>query len=208
MTSTSTSTSTNNLPPLTVDDALQILSAAANNPHRAPSPLKLAVRVFRPGSIGGTPVSHVVHMQAGFDWDASFMLLTPEHPLTTLSHEDVEAIHTSAKAGQSWHAYQAYKQSAEQIKALKKQVETLTGERTHLLDAVPYSWAPGAAEGSEELRLGSNIAGGIRTCPDGTFESKSTLPGSTLASSGHLTAEDARQSLESTAGQWLKQLLG
>ena len=202
-----TSTSTTETPHLTAEEALQLLTASVNGPRMSASPLTLAVRVFRPGSIGGTPVSRIVNMQAGFDWDSGLMLLTPEHPLTTLSPEDVDAIHTSAKAGQSWHAYQAHKQSADQIKALKKKVETLTGERTHLLDAVPYSWAPGSAQGTENLLLGSNIAGGIRACPDGTYEARSTLTGCTLASTGHQTAEAARQSLESTAGLWLKNLL-
>ncbi|WP_296277315.1 hypothetical protein [Pseudomonas sp. UBA7530] len=200
-------TSTPETPPLTVEDALHLLTEHINGPRMAVAPLSLAVRVFRPGSIGGTPVSRIVSMQAGFDWDSRLMLLTPEHPLTTLSSDDVAAIRTSASKGQSWHAYQAYKKNAEKIKKLELKVVALTGERAHLLDAVSLRWTAGPAEGSQELRIGSNLAGGIRGCPDGTFEAKCTLHGSTLEMTGLPSAEMARAKLENIAGQWLKQLL-
>lgn len=205
---TRTTHSPDSIKPITVEDALQILTATANGTRPPSLPITLAVCVFRPGAIGGTPVSRIVNMAAGFDWDSSLMLLTPEQPLTTLTSDDVAAIRTSAKAGQSWHAYQAHKRSAEQIKELKKKIVALTAERTHLLDAIALTWSPSAVESSEELHLGSNLAGAIRSCPDGTFEARCTLPGSTLASTGHPSAEAAKQYLQKAAAQWLTKLLG
>ena len=79
----------------------------------------LAVEVFSPGSIGGTPRAYIVGMQAGFDWDNGVVLLKPSSPLTALTPEQVEAIMESAREGQSWHAYQAQKKLREQIRGLE-----------------------------------------------------------------------------------------
>jgi hypothetical protein len=60
----------------------------------------------RPGSMGATPRVRVMRADAGFDHNRGTVLLTLEHPVTLLSPEDVEAIHTSAREAQSWHTYQ------------------------------------------------------------------------------------------------------
>src|SRR3546814_636945 len=80
--------------------------------------LDLDVRVFAPGTVGGTPRVAVEILQAGFDWDAGVVLAIPAAPLTKLSPEDVAAIHESVRRGQSWHAYQHYKKQAGRIAAL------------------------------------------------------------------------------------------
>ena len=86
---------------------------------------KLFVKVFNPGSIGGTPCVAVKRIDVGFDWDNGKVLIETDVPLTQLSPEDVAAIHKSAKGGQSWHAFQAYKKQADRIKVLEDQVAAL-----------------------------------------------------------------------------------
>lgn len=76
-------------------------------------PHKVAVEVFEPGRIGGTPCSEVTHIHAGFDWNAGTVLITTAEKLTRLSEEEVADIRKSVSLGQSWHAYQAHKRSTE-----------------------------------------------------------------------------------------------
>lgn len=90
--------------------------------------LKLCVQVFRPGSLGGTPCVAIKDIQSGFDWDAGKVLLTTEVNLTTLSPEDMEAIHESTRKGQSWHAYQAHKEMKEKLEAAEGLVDSLQAE--------------------------------------------------------------------------------
>lgn len=85
----------------------------------------LAVEVFSPGSIGGTPRAYIVGMQAGFDWDNGVMLLKPSSPLTTLKPKQVAAIMDSARKGQSWHAHEAQKRLRERIRALEAELAAL-----------------------------------------------------------------------------------
>lgn len=91
-------------------------------------PVELAVRVYQPGSLGGTPCVKVTGMHAGIDWDRGKLLIATEQPLTILTAEDVEAIRQSAAKGQSWHAYKAYKAQDERIKALEAEVVSLKAE--------------------------------------------------------------------------------
>ncbi len=109
-----------------LDLALQHLHRleVVNGPH----PIELAVRVYQPGSLGGTPCVKVTGMHAGIDWDRAKLLISTEQPLTVLTPEDVEAIRQSAAKGQSWHAYQAYKAQNERIKALEAEVASLKAE--------------------------------------------------------------------------------
>lgn len=98
--------------------------------------------------------------------------------------------------------------SASKIKQLQGQVQQLSEQHTHLLDAVPYNWGPGAAKDTHELRLGSNLAGGVRHKANGLYEARCRLPGSTLAFDDLASLAEAKDALERTAAQWLKQLLG
>lgn len=88
-------------------------------------PMKLVVVVNDPGSIGGTPCVEVETVAAGFDWDAGKMMIFPSKSLTALSPAQVDEISKSAAAGQSWHAYQAYKKHQEQLKAVEAQRDLL-----------------------------------------------------------------------------------
>ena len=92
-----------------LSDALSILQNDLILRENERRPLKLAIKIFQPGTIGGTPRVAVSRIDIGFDWDAGTIFLQPEKPLTSLSAEDVECIRVSAAKGQSWHAYQAHK---------------------------------------------------------------------------------------------------
>lgn len=92
-------------------------------------PHKLAVEVYEPGRIGGTPCSEVTHIQAGFDWNAGTVMISTAEKLTRLSPEDVEAIRTSVKMGQSWHAYQGYKEQQAKIKLAEARLNFLIAEQ-------------------------------------------------------------------------------
>ena len=86
---------------------------------------KLVVKVFRPGTVGGTPCVEVKRLDVGFDWDNGRLMIEADAPLTTLTPEDVAAIHKSAKGGQSWHAFQSYKKQADRIKVLEAEIAAL-----------------------------------------------------------------------------------
>jgi hypothetical protein len=99
------------------------------------------------GSIGGTPSVSLSErgVQVGFDWDHGKLLLYPEVPLTRLTSEDVAAIHESVKKGQSWHAYQAHKNTkekhSEQLQQCKEEITMLKAENAELRrDAERYRY--------------------------------------------------------------------
>lgn len=116
---------------------------------------KLQIVVLQPGSIGGTPVVGVEQAHFGFDWDARKLLLYPLQPLTRLAPEDVAAIHKSAKAGQSWHAYQQYTRQADRIKALEADLKeaAATLRRYETLHR-----AKGTAESTEKAEVNAALA--------------------------------------------------
>ena len=86
---------------------------------------RLVVKTLNPGSVGGTPSVDVTRLKFGIDWDAGKVLIETDVPLTRLTPEDVAAIHKSAKEGQSWHAYHAWKKQADRIKALEVELSLL-----------------------------------------------------------------------------------
>jgi hypothetical protein len=106
-----------------IQDAIQILTRTSQ--QQSGRDWKIFVKVFQPGSVGGTPCVEVAGMQAGIDWDAGRIIVTTNKELTTLSPEDVAAIHKSAKSGQSWHAFQQYKKQADRIKVLEAELAAL-----------------------------------------------------------------------------------
>ena len=70
---------------------------------------KLAVVIQHPGGIGGTPSVPIKSIAAGFDWDAGKLLIYPESPLSMLSAEQLQELHSSAIKGESWHAFERHK---------------------------------------------------------------------------------------------------
>jgi len=110
-------------PPLNIDGAITYLERCRlTNRH---GDERLFVKVFNPGSIGGTPCVEVTHISAGFDWDNGKILLSTERPVTLLSPEDIAAIRESVKGGQSWHAFKHHEQQANRIKELEAEVARL-----------------------------------------------------------------------------------
>ena len=100
----------------------QLGGVIARQPNRG---WKLFVKVFNPGAVGGMPCVEVKRLDVGFDWDNGKVMIETDLPLTTLTPEDVATIHKSAKEGQSWHAYQAYKKQADRIKTLETELAQL-----------------------------------------------------------------------------------
>lgn len=70
--------------------------------------LEIFVPVVNPGTVGGSPCAAVTEVFAGFDWDSGKCFLKTEQPLSRLTTDEVAAITTSVRKGQSWHAYQAH----------------------------------------------------------------------------------------------------
>lgn len=101
--------------------------------HQAGSEaISLAIPVFQPGSIGGVPFVEVVTLQKGIDWNKNQLFLEPAQPLTKLSPEDVAAIQSSVKKGQSWHTLKILKSATEENAALKFEVARLKAELSAL----------------------------------------------------------------------------
>lgn len=86
---------------------------------------RIMIQDYRPGSLGGTPCVGIDSIHSGFDWDAGKVIITPEQKVTSLTTEEVEAILTSAREGQSWHAYQIHKKQQDKIKALEAEIKRL-----------------------------------------------------------------------------------
>ena len=111
-----------------VEEVIEQLGAViARQPNRE---WKLVVKVFNPGTVGGTPCVAVRCLGVGFDWDNGKVMIETDLPLTTLTPEDVVAIHKSAKKGQSWHAYQSYKKQADRIKTLETELAQLKAAKS------------------------------------------------------------------------------
>ena len=78
---------------------------------------RLVIRKHNPGGMSGHGTTEVESIHAGFDWEAGRVVIYPANPLTELTQEQAEAIEKSARAGGSWHAYEAQKKLRE--RALK-----------------------------------------------------------------------------------------
>lgn len=95
----------------------------------------LSVEVYAPGTVGGSPTVPVIGLGLGLDWDSGKLIIRPEKPLTQLTLEQVEAIGKSVREGNSWHAYERYKQHKAREKELVDQLATITAQRNELLAA-------------------------------------------------------------------------
>jgi hypothetical protein len=109
---------------MTVCELMDQLNKQPGEAHRIEA-CKLKIVVFQPGSLGGVPTVAVQQAFFGIDWNANQLMLYPTRPLTTLTPEDLAAVHKSAKEGQSWHAYQAYKQKADELTKLRGVIKAL-----------------------------------------------------------------------------------
>ncbi len=120
--------------------------------------------IHSPGSIGATPSVEVESIQVGFDWDAGQVLIYPSQPLTTLTPEQVADITASARKGQSWHAFEAYKKHKAQLDNAAIEYAKVAGQRDDLLEAlvslaaVARRYLPDYDEHSEVQKADAAIA--------------------------------------------------
>ncbi|WP_371436271.1 hypothetical protein [Polaromonas sp.] len=117
-------------PGMEIGKACAALKSIADGPHGRSRELRISVATLNPGAVGGSPKVGLVEVHAGIDWNAGHVIFTPAVPLTELSSDDVQAIHKSAKDGQSWHAYQSYKTQADRIRTLEAEIAALKAELT------------------------------------------------------------------------------
>lgn len=102
-----------------IDQLARIRVLHHSRPHR------LVIKKFNPGGMVGHGSTEVARIDAGFDWTAGRVIITPAKPLTELTPEQVDAIEKSVRAGGSWHAYEAQKKLRERIRALEAQITAL-----------------------------------------------------------------------------------
>jgi hypothetical protein len=107
--------------------------------YKGRSEPRVVIEVHEPGSIGGTPFVEVEQVYSGIDWNAGKVLLKPAQPLTKLTREEVDAISKSVAEGQSWHAYQQYKEhktvadaASELLRAMEECDRDFEPDRTRL----------------------------------------------------------------------------
>lgn len=144
--------------PMTVSAAIDLLTRISNtqahNGERT-----IAVRLHKPGSIGGTPCAPVVELHAGIDWDSGRVLLTLDRQVTDLTEEQVAAILESVRKGQSWHSYQQYKELRRERAALLAANESLAKDAERWKH-IANEWADEATNGVQYL---ANVRDGIST---------------------------------------------
>lgn len=92
----------------------------------------LSVEVYAPGTVGGSPTVPVIGLRLGYDWDSGKLIIRPEKLLTQLTQEQVQAIEKSVRDGQSWHAYERYKEHKAVEKELSDQLASVTAQRDEL----------------------------------------------------------------------------
>lgn len=106
-------------------EALQHLERALRFAGSRRDKLELAVAVWAPGTLGGSPRVGVTSLEVGFDWDAGYVLVRTERELCALGADERDAIVQSVRQGQSWHAYQAQKKLRARIAELEAEVAAL-----------------------------------------------------------------------------------
>ena len=108
----------------------------AERPHTIQRDPDITIRVHSPGGIGPSPSVAVEAIHAGFDWDAGQVMIYATEQLTTLTPEQVRAIETSVRAGQSWHAYEAHKKHKKQLEDAAVAHAAVATQRDALLVAL------------------------------------------------------------------------
>ena len=101
----------------------ELVNRILSNKHSQRRDMDVTIVVHSPCRIGSTPSVEVQSIQAGFDWDAGQVMIFPAQPLTALTPEQVDDITESVRKGQSWHAYQEYKNHKEQLEKLSIELD-------------------------------------------------------------------------------------
>lgn len=109
-----------------LDQAVGILTRPELQVQHARRPHTLAVEVFQPGALGGTPCSVVVGIDVGFDWNAGTVMIRTAEPLTRLTPEEVADIRVHVAKGTSMEAYTKFTSLRDRIKALEAAIQAVT----------------------------------------------------------------------------------
>lgn len=147
----------------------ELVNRILSNNHSHRRDMDVTIVVHSPGRIGSTPSVEVQSIQVGFDWDAGQVMIFPAQPLTTLTPEQVADITDSVRKGQSWHAYQEYKQHKEQLEKLSIELDAAKQRVAEL----EVSRAALAAENSWLKMLIEDHAGCTAVCPNCSHEEPS-----------------------------------
>lgn len=146
-----------------------LLNRILSNNHSHRRDMDVTIVVHSPGSIGSTPSVEVQSIHAGFDWDSGKVLIFPSQPLTTLTPEQITDITDSVRKGQSWHAYQEYKNHKEQLEKLSIELDAAK-QRVAELEASRVTLAE---ENSWLKMLIEDHAGCTAVCPNCSHEEPS-----------------------------------
>ncbi len=93
-------------------------------PHNAEN-ARITIRIQNPGGLTMHQTVDAVSAGFGIDWEARQLVITPRQMLTTLTAEQLEELSASARAGQSWHAYQAHKKHEAEKAAAQSRINAL-----------------------------------------------------------------------------------
>lgn len=110
------------LPALTLGALLNL-----HLPHNAEN-ARITIRIQNPGGLTAHQTVDAVRAGFGIDWEARQLVIMPRQMLTTLTPEQLEELAASARAGQSWHAYQAHKKHEAEKAAMQSRINALLEE--------------------------------------------------------------------------------
>lgn len=116
----------------TTPEALTLGGLIAMRMPRDAEECRLTIRMENPGGLTAHQTVDVVSAQFGFDWEARQLVLTPSRPMSALSAQDLDDLRKSARAGQSWHAYQQHKRHSDEKDALRARLAAAESERDQL----------------------------------------------------------------------------
>lgn len=110
----------------------EIHTALRPRPEQPGLDQTVVIEIFKPGTVGPTPVVGIKHIHYGIDWNHGKILLEPDIHLTTLTSEEVAAITESAAGGTSWHALQLHRRTMDKLMAAQREIDILRREVARL----------------------------------------------------------------------------
>lgn len=88
---------------------------------RDPDSVKIGIQVERVGAIGGTPISPVLRIFKGFDWDNNKLIITSEKLLREVDADEMSKLRKEAE-DLGWSLYENRNLKRE-IKKLREQLK-------------------------------------------------------------------------------------